>query len=394
MCNDRVIPVVFAPDNNYVPYLAVTILSLIEHASADNQYICYILESELSVVNKRRLYSLATQNVRIEMLNVEENDQKTYLSPDSDFPKEALYRLFLDDILPQYDKVVYLDCDVIVNADVAILYAEDITDFDLGAVVEDEIEEMTEWRESYLPREIVDGYFNSGVLLVNCERFRKNRIGSQCLKLLEETSYPCPDQDTLNLICKGRVKYLDKGWNLQCGSFVVRGEPIYADRLNAFITHFTRPQKPWEVPDRELAEQFWYYARKSVFYEDILYRNLKEEHKEDVFARHVFPWELVKLNANILLYGGGLVGKYFVKQLAKTEYCKVLAVCDKNYAEIGVIDEIPVISRNQINEYDYDVIIIAIEKEQLARQIMEELISEGIEREKVRWKDPLRQVKV
>lgn len=112
--------------------------------------------------------------------------------------------------------------------------------------------------------------------------------------------------------------------------------------------------------------------------------------KEDIYARFQFPWEAVEPGARVLLYGGGIVGKIFLEQLAKSSYCNVVAICDKNPSKTG-IQELPVITLRELARMDassYDMILIAIEKKNIAMEIKGEMDLAGIPTSKVRWFDP------
>ena len=135
----------------------------------------------------------------------------------------------------------------------------------------------------------------------------------------------------------------------------------------------------------QLAECFWENARQTEFYEEILYLNRTNKVVEkNAFQRFIFPWKAVKPDENIILYGAGVVGRTFLEQIKQSKYCCVKAVCDANYEKITDLN-IPVISVEDISDYKYDKIIIAIEKESVANEIMEILDMEGISKDKVFW---------
>lgn len=111
---------------------------------------------------------------------------------------------------------------------------------------------------------------------------------------------------------------------------------------------------------------------------------------EDIYARFRFPWEAVESGSRIVIYGGGIVGRTFMEQLAKASYCNIVAICDKNPAQTGIY-ELPVITLRELSRMrpeEYDMVLIAIEKKSVAIEIKGEIEMAGIPMEKVRWFDP------
>ena len=109
-------------------------------------------------------------------------------------------------------------------------------------------------------------------------------------------------------------------------------------------------------------------------------------------ARFEFPWQSVKPGCRLVIYGGGVVGRTVLHQLMKIPYCKTLAICDRNPAGTGVT-EVPVITLKQFAGWDsstYDTVLIANEREQIAREIRSSLELAGIELRKVKWINPAR----
>ena len=131
------IPIVFAVDRNYVFYLAVTIRSILANASAANNYDIIILEEELSKEDKQLLISIlqGKQQISLRFLNMrsslDEFQNSFYLC--SYFTKVIYYRLFISEVLPNFDKILYLDSDLIVEKDIAELFRIDLKDCYLAA---------------------------------------------------------------------------------------------------------------------------------------------------------------------------------------------------------------------------------------------------------------------
>lgn len=140
--------------------------------------------------------------------------------------------------------------------------------------------------------------------------------------------------------------------------------------------------------DREMTSRL--LAR--IIWEQLYNPNFSFQTMEDIYARFIFPWHLVEAGDRLIIYGGGVVGKTFLQQLARCPYCHVMAICDRNPEATGII-EAPVIDVEQLSRIDscrYEAVLIAIEKEETAAKIRASLVGAGIPDEKIKWADPRR----
>ena len=126
------VPVLFATNDKYVPYCRVAIASMLEHAAPENEYIVYIFHKGLSQDSTEALTAFARENVRVELREVG-NYLHSAMREVKWYTQETYYRLMAADILPEEDKLLYLDCDIVVLEDVARLYAVDMGDALLAA---------------------------------------------------------------------------------------------------------------------------------------------------------------------------------------------------------------------------------------------------------------------
>lgn len=125
-----------------------------------------------------------------------------------------------------------------------------------------------------------DNYFNAGVILINCEQFRRQRVLEQFIQHLHEYDFVVTqDEDYLNLICHNHVLWLDSKWNME-----VFGEiPVAESEFK--ILHFIMVSKPWHFSDCRYREYFWKYAGMTDVYEEIaavLDAYTDEERAEDL----------------------------------------------------------------------------------------------------------------
>jgi len=120
----REIPIFFSTDDNYIPYLDVAISSLIANASGDYTYRILVLNTGLDPENIRKVRQNERPGVRIDFVDISQEVEaiKTRLKNVYHFSVVTYYRLFIASLFPQYEKVIYLDCDLVVLGDVSQLY--------------------------------------------------------------------------------------------------------------------------------------------------------------------------------------------------------------------------------------------------------------------------------
>ena len=265
-----IVPVVFATNDKYLPYLAVSICSLIENSSEEKFYDVYVLHTGLSELNKIRICNMSTENVHIRTVDTGTLTDGLPLYEKGHFSVEMYYRILIPELLWQYGKVLYIDCDTVIRADVSRLLSVDLGENVIGAVRNPLDNDM----RRYVTRVLNIGdedYFNSGVLLICTDAFKENGIRDKCFDILRRyKGLACPDQDALNISCLGKCLYLDGGWNFQTGNHSYTAEYKYESLIDVKIIHYTTGNKPWNTRGLPLSEHFWSYAGKTSYYEDIL----------------------------------------------------------------------------------------------------------------------------
>jgi len=404
----QIIPIVLSADDNYVPMLGTTIYSIIQNASRDYFYRLYILYTDMSQGHRLKLKEAETKNSEIILIDISEWVRGIHEESSLHLSIETVYRLFIPEVLPQYEKIIYLDSDLVVNGDISEFYQNDIDSYILGAVHDCLDEKTTKYWSEHLKLSANEA-FNAGVLLINARRFRKERIREKCMSLLqedwkrEEKNYLYMDQDVLNIVCCHEVCFLSMEWNLQWiyrTGDKIKPEGIHAEEYRKAeksikLIHFSSRRKPWDYPEYYGAEFFWKYARQTVFYEELMKKTALtgERQIRELFEKYVFPYHKVKGKSRVVLYGAGAVGKTFKEQLNRTKYCAVVLWVDKRFNELRKMG-IRVWSPEQIKEIDYDYLVIAIESETAAQSVQKEMIQKGIPKEMIVWENPRNNEKI
>lgn len=175
----------------------------------------YVLSLGLSKENRGKLKEIADRYSR-ELVILELGDIREKFDFEVDtggYDISIMGRLFMGEMLPKTVKrVLYLDCDTVVVRSLKALWKTDLGDAVLGAVMEPTIYESV--KES-IGLSAEDGYYNSGMLLVDLERWRKENVQEKLMAFLKEKggSLFASDQDLLNGALKGRIHTLMPVWN-------------------------------------------------------------------------------------------------------------------------------------------------------------------------------------
>ena len=288
------VPIVLSANDKFSPYLEIMIQSIIENTSPSRSYDIIILYNDISENNRKRI-SMAAQerkNVSIRFIRVCQYFDAEKLFIDQHLSIETYYRLIIPEIMPSYHKILYLDCDMVVNRDVAELYDIDLGDCVLGAAKDIDVAgqinlEQNHWREyalNSLGLNLPYDYFQAGVLIIDLDKLRELTSAEKLIQLARSEKWRCHDQDVLNVACKNRIHYIPQQWNVlmnwQEGNrsrmqiMKMAPKALYEEYISArkapYIVHFAGYQKPWDVVNCDMAEYFWKYARHSLYHPEIL----------------------------------------------------------------------------------------------------------------------------
>ncbi len=272
----KIVPIVFSVDENYLPILAVSLMSILENGSKDVFYKFYVFHTSVKENEIEKMKNFNTNNSQIIFVNVNDKMKKLFnkLCVRDNYNDTIYYRFFIPELLSEYEKVIYLDCDTIIKSDIAHLYDIDLGKNILGAVSDEAVNSVdvfSEYTTKYLG--IKKGrYFNSGVLLINVKEYNKNFYDKKLLKLIDYVKFEvAPDQDYLNVLFHDRITYLDVAWNKM---------PINDDlkKENIKIIHYNLNYKPWYFDGILYGEYFWEIAKRTKFYNFI--KNIKSSYGE------------------------------------------------------------------------------------------------------------------
>jgi len=272
------IPVVYAVNRYYYPYLYISIYSLIKNSTSN--YDISILHDSLNEDEINTLMTLKNTKININIINVEEYvREKKYILSDH-ISKEAYFRFLIPIILSNYNKVIYLDCDTIITKDLEDLYNINLKNNTLGAVLDCGISSIKGYTSNIV--KIPDNtYINSGVMLINNKLFIQNKEEEiECLNIIiNNKKLKFHDQDIINIYYKNKILFLDNKWNKQIDLRIKKD--FINDINNSFIIHYYGPSKAWLNKSNANAYLFWKYAEETPLYDMILnnYLNYKKDNK-------------------------------------------------------------------------------------------------------------------
>ncbi len=288
------IPIFFSTDDNYIPYLDIAVASLIENASDNYNYRIIVLNTGLDGKNIELVKRNEKPGFKIDFTDISDKLEgiKSRLKNVYHFSLVSYYRLFIASLFPEYDKIIYLDCDLVVLGDISELYFTELGNNIIGAAKEQFVSNTPEFMLYAKEAVGVDpaGYVNSGVLLLNLAEFRKAKIENRFVELISKYDFDLldPDQAYLNRLCHGKIKLLPNGWNKVPYPVECEGKKN--------IVHYALYKKPWEYDDVVDGEHFWHYAELSPFHEMILTRKANfgdaDKAKKDAVAKEILEHAL------------------------------------------------------------------------------------------------------
>ena len=358
--HDTSIPIVYACNDKHAILALVSMTSIMENTKLNVEFI--ILYSNLSQHSIDMLKSiLKYPNAKLLLKKVDEK-------PFKDFKNvywvtiETWFRVLVSDLFPNYDKIIYLDCDTLCNSDISVLYNIDISDKLVAAV-----KDLWGIKQACKRTGLCDNsYFNAGVLLINSKKWRKENVFKKIMDYAnknKECAYA--DQDVLNCVISEDKKLLPMKFNFMEGWWnnyknEYEGDEVqdyeYA-KINPSIIHFTayKPNEP--NSHHSMKELWWKYAKKTIWY------SVEEEKK---CLKEIY--EIPSLN-----YDGTIPICYIVNEKdAQYALVSLISILEntKNYIDVIIID-LGLKDRTKkifgsLNYQNYNIKYIKIDKEEIS----------------------------
>lgn len=258
-----------AGNNQIVVPMAVAITSIVKNMRIFDTIDLFILENDISAKNKKKIKKLEKNNVSIEFIRV---DVKMFEKrcPKGQgcvhVPVQTYFRYLIPQLKPEYDKVLYLDCDMVVCNSLIELWNIDLGD-NYAAAVQEFYFDVVNRMQLKVPT-----VFNAGMLLLNNKKLVKENISE---KLFENTDkfkdkIVYVDQDILNYTFDNKIVWVAPKYNATidlwrpgtCGKTIYSEEELWIGKNQPVIIHYNGPCKPWKEDGYKELKKYHPFAKK------------------------------------------------------------------------------------------------------------------------------------
>jgi lipopolysaccharide biosynthesis glycosyltransferase len=286
--------IALAANDQFCPHMGALIVSILENRKKNRFFEFYILDGGISPKNKNLLQQcvLSYQNTSIDHIDTKSGVRKCKVR--KPFSADSYSRLLLDQLLPNHDKVLYLDSDMIVEECISSLYDTDVNSVSVAAVFDYIMHYFCRIKtkstketggieaQDYLMKCLGMGdnwrhYFQSGTLLINLKKLRENQLLPEMIQKSQNYPYWYVDQDLLNQYLHDDVLWLDNRWNVvNMPEKVINGLPFHMqDEIRQAmkqprIIHYAGWRgKPWNNPEARFSDRYWEYLKKTPWRNDV-----------------------------------------------------------------------------------------------------------------------------
>lgn len=256
-------------DNHYLVMLAALIKSVEDNHLTNERILFHIIADAVSQRNRLKLESsLNSEKTTITWYEMKDVVPTSLRLPkdSSSYPINIYLRLFFPWILDKkIPKILYLDCDMLVLKDIGELFSIDLEDFTIGAVQDTKIKTfdnpwggIKNYKKLAISGESL--YFNSGLLLINCDKWNDLHITQKVIDCIDENKeyLNYPDQYGLNVVLCDQWLNLDARWNTFS---------TFKSSLNPFVIHFTERKPIYKSYSSSLyyQELFFFYLNRTMW---------------------------------------------------------------------------------------------------------------------------------
>lgn len=300
----QTIPIFFASNDNYIPYVSVMMQSIMENAAVERKYVFYILHTDIKI---ETIEKLQKQAETFPCFSLGFIDMSPYIKNYDFFTSrhittEAYFRLFIPYII-DVKKAIYLDGDMVCNVDISELFDTDISDNLLAGVRDIAVawnyqpknmkdKSFLKIYEYMLSTEKPSEYINSGMLLLNCEKIRQVYSEKDIADTIFSRDWQVHDQDVINFLAKDKILLLDYEWDFMptdCAKYLpphLKNKYDEAQKKPKII-HYKPYSVWWYIPKFEL---FWKYATRTPFIDDIVKVVNKNNDLEKLIEKRIEEW--------------------------------------------------------------------------------------------------------
>lgn len=328
------VPVVIAANNLWAPYAGVFIQSLLDHAGASNNYDVILFSRDISKENQRLLKGLAAGYANVSVRFYDPSPffaSFHYAEEENVWPLEVFCKIVAPHILNYPGRIIATDIDTLLKTDIARLMDADLGGACVGGVSDaptmcvrlradrvllpstrnvrarDYWGKIYGWKD-YNDLESYKTLICAGILLFDCEKYLREVDAETILSTAERNNYTHPEQDTLNVLMRGKTALIDLAWCVEPPVNWRRAADdeakkelynrVYNDSEafqraseNPYILHWVAKPKPWVCPDVPYGNEWWETALRTPFVGHILSRMADELEKRRQYYKNRYGKE-------------------------------------------------------------------------------------------------------
>lgn len=332
-------------DDTFAPYLAALINSI---AETTNTPVTINVVGVLDGINKYRLSQLETDKLHVTFIeNIPElpalRISKRF---EGRLTQTTYWRIALPQLFPTLDKILFLDADMLVTGDLANLWSTPVSDTFAAVVADDLLNAQQRGEQMSL---IGGRYFNAGMMLMNLHQWREHSLADKVFGALNEKDWEYNDQDALNLVLNGHVRFVSADYNTQTYAF------SHGQIASPVIIHFTGYEKPWHrTSNHPYTEAFRKHLNQTAYaIQD--YPLCLDNEDENILQRLTL---MLPEGGDLILWGAGMRGRRLALALGdRFPQYNVLMFVDSSVS--GTWKDWRISSPQDIKQYSPDAVIIA-----------------------------------
>ena len=255
--------IAFCINDNYVEQLIVVLWSIMKNLTTGRNVNVWIVSSDMSDASKNylRKLRLGFKNLHLSFLDIDAKEL-TQLPRTIDYiSTETYYRYLLPNLLPNIDKILYMDADIVVNGDISPLYDTDLANCYIAGADDSYIAAINHKPQIGLDNSEL--YVNAGVLLMNLKQMRTDNIPQKLIDTTKNmaSKVKYQDQDIINIVCRGKILEFDSIYNYTSHN-ILKEKSKYK---HAVVIHYTGKNKPWLSDSNNPMRHLWRrYAKKAA----------------------------------------------------------------------------------------------------------------------------------
>jgi lipopolysaccharide biosynthesis glycosyltransferase len=299
-------------DNKYVYAGLVYLTSLLDNRAESTFYIIHVLSNDkFSQDNINKIKTVVEKYSKnfseVIFYNLGDDFKGATIGT---FALSTYYRIALPSLLPNLDKIIYTDTDMINLKDLTEMYN---IKFEDNMYLSGTLDKIKLFKEINAFGIKIDKYINAGVLLMNLKVMRENSIEKKLRDFVSTHTLRTVDQTAINAVCHNNIQVMPYKYavfafnsfsqllsynNMQDNKYKFNESELYEAYHNPTLLHFFGGYKPWKKNYLSPFKVYWwYYAKMSGFFNEILnYYNTDINYVENLLKKIPDDGGLLKRN--------------------------------------------------------------------------------------------------